>query len=223
MFTRIDAVSGFYIEKNFLQLCKYLLIALLTLFIVSCAPDPRKEAAAFATTSEAEQRAADAEQARRQSEEVHALEMQNREAAQAKWQALLNRVIGTVTIAAQVSAFLLVLSVGVAGVFVMKSSVQAYSKYAMRRAEVMAEIIKIDPVTHTFPVFMVDTGNNVKALMNPNDNSVTLFDVNNPADRAKVQAMANVLYAGQLARHARMSHKPGEVAKINAPQIIESE
>lgn len=202
---------------------KSALLVMLALILVSCAPDPREQAEARAITSEANQRAADEAQARAIEAEEHEIEMQNKRAAQATWQEFVNDAIVFSSYFVRFTLMLWLLSLGAGGVVMVKASVQAYAKYANRRAEVLAEIIKIDPNTHTYPVFMVDTGKNVKALMNPNDNSVTLFDVNNPADRAKVQAMANVLHAGQLARHARLSHRPGEVAQIPAVQIIESE
>lgn len=202
---------------------RIVLLVLLALVLVSCAPDPRERAEAGAITSEAHQRALNEEQARVQAAEEHEMQMQNKRAAQATWQTFVNDVIVFSSYFVRFTLMLWLLSLGAGGVIAMKASVQAYAKYANRRAEVLAEIIKIDPTTHTYPVFMVDTGKNVKALMNPNDNSVTLFDVNNPADRAKVQALANVLHAGQLGRHARMSHRPGEVAQIEAVQIIESE
>lgn len=202
---------------------KHALIVLLALLLASCAPDPRERAEAGAITTESNQRAADAEQARMQDAEEHEMDMENKRAAQAEWQTFVNDVITFSSVFVRFSLMMWITSLGVGGVFAVKATVQAYSKYANRRAEVMAEIIKIDPATHTYPVFMVDTGKNVKALMNPNDNSVTLFDTNNPADLAKVKALANVLHAGQLARHARLSHKPGEVATIPPVQIIESE
>jgi hypothetical protein len=198
-------------------------VLMLALGLVSCTPDPRKTAEANAINAEAEQRAADEKQARAQAAEEHDIKMQNARAAQVAWQTFANDVIVFSSYFVRFTLMLWLLSAGVGGVFVVKASVLAYAKYANRRAEVMAEIIKLDKGTHTFPVMLVDTGKNVKALMNPNDNSVTLFDVNNPADRAKVMAMANVLHADTLAGHARLSHKPGEVAGIEARQIIESE
>lgn len=200
-----------------------LFVLMLALVLVSCAPDPRKQAEANAINTDANERAANGELERAQAAEEHEIKMQNQRAAQVAWQNFTHDVITFGSYFVRFTMMMWFLSIGAAGPFLVKASVQAWSTYANRRAEVMAEIIKMDPTTHTYPVFLVDTGKNVKALMNPNDNSVTLFDVTNPADRAKVIAMANVLHTGTLAHHARLSHKPGEVASIEPRQIIESE
>ena len=47
-----------------------------------------------------------------------------------------------------------------------------------------------------------------------------LYD-RNPADRLMIQAMANTQHDGALAYQARLSHQPGQIAQIEAPQIVE--
>lgn len=196
-----------------------LVMGLLALTLASCAPDPRKSAEAFAINSESAQRSADAEQKRQQEADMHAMDMQDRQAAQAEFQSAMNNVI----FFGQFVVMALVLGIGVMGVRMSFSATKAFAVYAHRRAQITGDLIKLDRSTHTFPLLPVRLGENIIALVNPNDNSVLLFDKSNPADRAKVQAMANVLFAGELAGHARLSHKPGEVASIPAAQIIEGE
>lgn len=202
---------------------RIILIAALALMLGSCAPDPRKQAEADATRLEAEAQAARAEQDRAQDEEIHALDVQDRQARTAAFQTFVNKVITTATTFAQFVGAMWVLSLGVFGVWVMFATTKAYSTYAERRAEVLGDIIKVDPVTGMYPAMMIRTGKNMVAIVNPNDNTVLFFDETHEADRLKVQAMANVLWAGTLGRNARLSHKPGEVAAIEAPQIIDGD
>lgn len=196
-----------------------LTLGLLALTMAACQGDPRKQAEANAISSEANARAAAEKQRLEQEAEVHEMNMQDRKAAQAEFQAAVNNVIAF----GQFVVMALVLGIGVMGVRMTVTTTKAYSVYAHRRAQIAGDIIKLDPATHTFPILPVRVGENMIALVNPNDNSVIFFDKTNPADLAKVKAMANVLFAGELGKHARLSHKPGEVASIPAAQIIDGE
>lgn len=202
---------------------KVIIALILSLLISSCAVDPRKQAQADATRIAAEQSARDAEQRRQFEADDHAQTMQDREAIQSEWQAAWNAVIRTGALFAQFAVMLWLIGLGVAGPWAMAATMKAYSTYAQRRAETLADLIPLDPKTHAFPILPIRIGRDIVALANPNDNSVLLFDEKNPADRAKVQMMANVLFAGELARNARMSHRPGEVASIPQTQIIDGE
>jgi hypothetical protein len=209
------------------QPVKQIMLALLAALVLgSCSPDPRRAAEAFATESDAKQRAADAEQRRQQEAEEHEIAMQNSQATQAQKQTFINKLLAFSAPFAQATVMLWILGMGVGGVYALLETTRAYSKYANRRAVVLANQIPLDPHTHTYPLLTVELSNNIIALVNPNDNSVLLLDKHNSADRAKVQAMANVLVAGQVAHHARLSHKPGDVATIAeraSVQIIDSE
>lgn len=202
---------------------KSALVVMLALLLVSCAPDPREQAEARAITSEANQRAADEAQARAIEAEKHEIEMQNKRAAQAKWQAFVNDAIAFGSIFFRASLMMVLLSLGVGGAWSILETTRAYSKYAQRRAIVLANQIRLDPSTHTFPLLTVEVGKNMIAVMNANDNSVTFVDTTKPADPDKVKALANVLFAGEVARNARMSHKPGDIVRIQQTQIIDSE
>lgn len=195
-----------------------ILLALVAFFLVSCAPDPRREAEAEATRLEAESKAASEEQSRAQAEEIHDLEMQDRRARQEEAQRAWQNIIHVAGIFAQVSVALMVLSVGVSCVWMTLASSHAYSIYVHQRAR----LIPLDKSTRTFPL-LTYSGKGIYMLTNPNDGSVTPLDTRNPADLEKVKAFANVTFAGALAQEARLATRPGELATIPATQIIDGE
>jgi len=202
---------------------KRIILALaLTIILVSCAPDPRKQAEADATRMTAEAESLAAEQQRKHAQDLHEYEMQNRRAAQDERNAAIAGVIQFAGAMAKVTAAMLMLALGVSGVWAMLATTKAYSKYAHMRAETLAQLIPLDVRTRQYPLIKYEH-NGIYSLTNPNDGSVVMLDSRNAPDRAKIQAMANVQFAGALAREARMSHRPGEITKINAEQIIDGE
>lgn len=199
---------------------RYLFISIFIITLLSsCAPDPRREADAYATRTEAEQRAADETQARQNKEQVHTYWMDNFIAWQANIQNAVQRFVNTVAWVAPFTAFVWMIGLGVAGVHVMLATSKAYSVWANNKAN----LISLDKSTRQYPLFITRTGKNVIAITNPNDNSVMLLDENKPADRQKILAMANVQYAGALAQEAVKSENPGEVTQIYPPRIVDVE
>lgn len=191
-----------------------LTLCLLALSLAGCAADPRRAADADATRLLAEQQAADAEQAREQQADIHAMEIETRKAAQAEWQSAINKVIHTAAVFGQVTVALWMLSLGAAGVWTMLGTSRAYSIWIENKANQ----IPLDKSTRQFPL-LIYKGAGMYTLTNPNDNSVLLLDTHKPADLAKVKAMANVQYAGALGQEAKWSSQPG-VAQIPASQQI---
>lgn len=198
--------------KRFI-LCLCLVTALLT----SCSPDPRRQAEAFATQSQAEQLAKDAQQKREQEQDLHNEKMQNIEAWQYTYQSAVKKMLETFTLFAPITLFVWLMGAGVAGVRMMLATSKAYAIWAENKANQ----IQLHTTTRQFPLITTRIGKDVLALTNPNDNSVLLLNKSNPADRAKIMAMANVQHSGALAHEARLSHRPGEVSSIPAAQIIE--
>lgn len=204
------------------RIALYALLTMMALAFGSCAPDPRQQAEADATRLEAESKAASKEQARQHEQETHDANMADRKASQAEWQTVRRNLIRVAGTFGQISVALLILGVGVSGVWVMFATSKAYAKYADIRADVLANQIQLNPVTFQYPLIEYK-GKGLLTVTNPNDGSVTVMDTRNEADREKVKAAANVQYAGVLSRNARMSKKPGEVANIPATQIIDGE
>lgn len=202
---------------------RLILLAVALLALTSCAPDPRKQAEADATRIEAEQRAADAQQRREQEAAEHTQRMQDRDAAQTTTQQAMQDLIRAAALFGQLVLAMWMLALGVAGGYAIYTTSRAWQTYTARRAEVLANLIHLDPKTRQYPLLLAYIGNGKYSLTDPNTDSVLLLDTRNDADRAKVISAANVLHSGALAQEARMSHRPGEVANITPIQVIDPE
>lgn len=185
-------------------------VALFLLFafvLWSCAPDPRREADAFATRQQAETEAARAEQEMNQAAEEHRLWM-DRANEVSQW---ISRTMIMATVA---SMFVIVvagisLGIGLALVFIGGGAGIAKRNYHMPPR------IALDPITRQYPLLPVYLGKGRYSLTNPNDNTVLLLDTRNEPDALKVKASFGVQHDGLLA--SRMSHKPSETPT----QIVE--
>ena len=205
---------------------RILLIMALVWLVSGCAPDPRKEAKAFQIRSQAEQEAANSEAARAHQQELNAIETQNRqieeqhrEATAAEWRAGLNTVIhyGLLTFAVVLCFVLVMVSRSFSNSFATVT--EGVAKALVRRAEVRANLIRLDPETRQYPVYLERLGNGRYSAVNFNTSEVLLLDVRKEPDRQMIAAMGAVQYAGALAQEARQSNDPTGVAMINAPVI----
>ncbi len=194
---------------------RIIIIVLLMFVTTSCVADPRREADAYATRKAAEMQAYAQKQALQQDAEEHALLMEKlREVG-----AWISTMMMTTMIAVMFTVFVSMASLGIGVSFASIGTGIGMAK----RELVKPHQIKLDRVTHQYPILPVYLGNGKYSLTNPNDGSVLMLDTNNPADMLKVRAAFGVQHTGTLAHHARLSHKPGEIAQIDAPQILEAE
>lgn len=197
-----------------------IIIILLSSFVfTACATDPRKQAEAEIKLIQAQQSAADAEQQRQQQDARHIQNMQDREATQRELQAAMKQVIRTTALLAEFAISLILLGAGVCGVWGMHGTTRAYTRWV----EVRANLIPLDPKTRQYPLFLQYIGRGQYTLTNPNANSTLVLDTRNEPDRAMIISAANVEHSGALAHEARLSHKPGEISRIPAVQVIEME
>lgn len=197
---------------------KQLLVLLLAILSISaCAPDPRKEAQAYAIKSEAEQQALSQEQARQQSEELHNLEVQreqidiqNERANSAVWVSIAD------TFLTSLAAIFLVTLTALAYQITRASRgiSDAVSVAAMNRAN----LIPLNPITRQFPLIK-QVSEHRFAIHNPNTGSVKLLDERNPEDRQMIAAAAQVQVSGVLASEARQSNDPAGMAMIRPPVL----
>lgn len=190
-----------------------LIIAMLSL--AACAPDPRREADAYATRAKADAQSAAMSQALTQDSEAHDLLMaQTREAS--VW---ISTMMMTTLIASMFTVFVALASLGIGLSFVFIGAGVATAKRNMT----MPNQIKLNPVTRQFPLLPIYIGKGKYSLTNPNDNSVLLMDTRNPADSLKVKGMYATQHDGALAYQARLSHKPGEITQMESLQILDME
>lgn|SRR4030067_2726556 len=199
------------------------LIPVIFIIIVmsACTPDPRKEAQALAIRLEAEQKAANEIQNRQRAEDLHqfqlqslAMDQENSRAIQQQWQLALNRAIwiGSLTI---------ILSVCFAIISVTRTTNKTIAGIGMamvRRAELSASLVKLDPITRQFPL-VIPIHNGRWAAFNANTEFVRLLDENNPSDRQMIATSGATQIAGVIAQEARQSADPAGVAIIQPPIV----
>ena len=195
---------------------------LLVMLISACAPDPRKEAEAYATRIEADQNALNSEQNRQHAEQLHQFELQrramdqeNQKAIQSQWQLALNRAIwgGSITL-------IIVVCFSVVSVTrTINQTVEGVGAAFVRRADVGANLIPLDRVTRQFPLFIQHVHGDKYALHNPNAGSVVMLDVSNPADRQMIATSGATQIAGVIAQEARQSTDPAGVSIIQPPIV----
>jgi hypothetical protein len=196
---------------------KFVLIVVLCLacMLTACAADPRKEAEAYATRTQADQSAANQAQLREQSAELHALNMQHQEAVAMEWEAGLNKVIHAGALVGQYVFVLVLIAAGYGFSIAVVGTGKAWARFV----EVRANLIRLDPVTRQYPAVLTYVSKGRYSLANLNNDSVLMLDTRNEPDRQMILGMSNTQYAGALARESRMSLQPGEVAGILAPFV----
>jgi hypothetical protein len=188
----------------------------------SCAPDPRKDAAAYATRSQADQEAADAEQARLIQQQLHDQQMQQLELQQEirvknKQNSIFARAMFIWTVAifgCLALATVLIYSArsyAIASVGVAKATAQA--------AMVRANCIQLDPVTRQYPLFLQHVHGSKYVLINANVNSVLMLDLAHEPDRQMISTAGLTQVAGVLAAEAAKSQDPAGMAMINPPIV----
>jgi hypothetical protein len=186
------------------------LYCLLILLLTACAPDPRKQAIADETISGAQQNALDRSQQRQIAADLHQSKMSDLAAAttarqtaqQLLWQNLGYSLI----------ALIWVSSLGIA-VGVAYTSIAA-SRAIARRAELQANLVRLDPVTRQYPLLLQYVGKGSYTLANPNTGSVMYLDTRQPEHRQLIQASGAVQLAGVIAREAAHSRDPRGLASI---------
>lgn len=197
---------------------------LLVLFLLSlvalsaCAPDPRKEAQAYAIKSEADQQALNQEQTRAQNEELHNLEVereqldiQNDRATAAAWVKIAD------TFLTSIAAMFLILLTSV--VYEVTRANRGISDAVTIAALNRANLIHLNPTTRQFPLLIKQVSTYRFAVYNPNDGSVALLDERNPADRQKIAAAGLTQVSGVLASEARQSSDPAGMSMIRPPVL----
>lgn len=193
-----------------------LALGLLAFLLASCAPDPRREADAYATKQLSDQQAADAEQARTQDAETHDAFMEF---------VITAKPYITAAIQASLIALMFSLFVTIASVGIGMSTLTISAGFATARRQFSKPVeIKLDPVTRQYPLLMNKVSEGKFSLTNPNTGSVTMLYERNPADKQMIQSMSAVQYIGAMGHEARLSHKPEALTSVETvPQIIDME
>src|SRR5690606_8510975 len=104
------------------------------------------------------------------------------------------------------------------GVWSMYGTTKAYNRWV----EVRANLIHLDAKTGTYPMLLTYISKGRFTALMP-DNTVLELDSRNEPDRIKLRGLLDIQHTAVLANAARLSHRPGEIAQIPAPHVIEME
>jgi hypothetical protein len=183
----------------------------------SCAPNPRDQANADAIMERAEQDAANQRAAREQKQAEFDLKLSEDQATSAERVAGLNRFIAFLSYGASAAAFLTMLGAGEG----LREALVGFGKAIATAAKNKAEIVPMDPQTMAFPLIPVYEGGRKLAMHNPNDGSVIMFDLANPADQQKIAGLIAQNIAIGVANKARQ-HKtdPTGVAMVGTNPLL---
>jgi len=193
---------------------RLLLGSIALILLTSCGADPRKEAQAYATRSEANQEAFDRQIAREQSNDLHQYEMDRKEAKAAAIDKAANAVYGAIKIFGPLAVAVACLALAAS----FWTASRGIARAAVTYAELRANLIHMDKDTRTYPMLRHVHGTRY-ALANPNTESVVMLDVHNESDRQLLASFGATQLNGAVAQEARLSQDPAGLAMMN-PAII---
>lgn len=204
-----------------MQLIRLTLGVMALLILSACGADPRRDADAYATRTQANEQARNEAQERRITQDLHEAEMQKVAAEQARRDALQPWRISagqwawtSIKIFGSVSLAVGLLAIG----FAFARTSYGISNVAIEAASVRANLIPLDRVTRQFPLVRQVHGNRI-ALQNPNTGSLIMLDVPRDEDRQLITAMGATQLAGVIAQEARQSSDPAGLAMMNTPMV----
>lgn len=198
------------------------IILLFLLTLPACAPDPRKDAEAYKIRLEADQSVLTEEQNRQHAQELHDLQMQqltmdqeDRKAWQGQWQLAGSRAIwlGSITIILALCFSVLVIT------RVTTKTIRGVGAALVRKADVSANLVKLDRATRQFPLLVQHVHGTRFAVHNPNTGSVIMLDMASAADRQLISTAGLTQLAGVIAQEAARSQDPAGVSVIRPPVV----
>lgn len=204
---------------------KLLFLSLIFVMLTACAPDPRREAEAYAIQSEAEQKALDAERARNTQVELDRLTVENtvietghKEATKAEWRRGLNNAIkyGFIFFTVGLCVSLLVLSYSIS-----RASI-GISNAVTQGSMVRANLIRLDPVTRQYPLLVNYVGKGRYSLTDPNTATVMMLDTRQDGDRQMIAGAMNTRQVGALAMMAKEMQDASAMPMIEPTEILSS-
>lgn len=203
-----------------------LILILVLMALTACAPDPRRSAQAYQIRIQADIDAANAQQMREYQQQVNAIQAQalrvdeaNQEATAQNWHNALNMTLryGAYVMTAAVCFILFMAARSIATS--IATATEGLSKAVVSAADVRAHLIRLDPVTRQYPVYLQYLGQGKFSAVNLNVNAVLMLDTRNEPDRQMIAAMGATQYAGALAHEARQAQDPTGVTMLQTPII----
>jgi predicted NBD/HSP70 family sugar kinase len=205
-------------EQRIFQQCLWLFAGIAILVLMSsCAPDPRKEAEAFATTTKAQQDALTQEQNRQHAEELFQLQKQQEILAYQMNAQLTQRLWSAIYITLTIVAVAAIILGG-------RSTIQAYeivsvglANAAVQRADIQSRLISLDPRTGQYPLLVEHIGKGIVTLTDPNTATVMQLDTRQDGDRLMIKGAMATRHTYVLSQAAARSEAPAGVSIIEAP------
>src|SRR5688572_18474020 len=127
---------------------RFFFACILTVILISCSPDPRKEAQAVQIREQAEQDALNQEQQRAHAEQLQQIYVQQQQAIAQETIAAWKRSIKYISIFATIAICLALIPLAVSFSYASFRLAMATA----RRADVRANLIQLDPATRQFPL-----------------------------------------------------------------------
>lgn len=193
------------------------------LFLTACTADPRKDAQAFETRSEAEQAVLNAEQVRAQEQALNEIELQEarrdqeiKDAALEQSKSVYGLMIYWGGITATIALMFVIVSVGRS----LKTAIEGFGEAAARKAIVQANLIYLDKATGQYPLLLEHVGKGVYSLTNMNTEKTLLLNTRNESDRLAIRGAMAIQHALVMSNAAVRSKDPTGVAMI-APLILD--
>jgi hypothetical protein len=190
---------------------------LLTLFLLTaCGTDPRNVADAYATTSQADQAAADAALQRTITADEQAQRMADAKALEGERVAAKGRALRSGSIAGVIA---LIVCLGASAWVYMKYVAPGLAQAAVRAADIKSRCISLDKATKTYPMLFTELANGRIALAIPGIDSVLMLDKPHEPNAQMISVQGQVQALGLLADAAKRSRQDGTLAMLQAPVI----
>jgi hypothetical protein len=202
----------------------------LVLALTSCAPDPRKEAQAYAITTKAQQDALDQEQARQQSADMHELDVRNAEVIAQRHEATAGEINrGLIKFAFFVFTFgtAAICYTVFRGSQIVVKTLQGIGEATEIRAMHRASLLPLD-ANGNYPAYIARLGGGRYSITDLNTHTTMLLDVKNDPDAQMVAAAMAIRQTFVLASQSVRAADSGQsISKIDPsivhPQIIDLE
>jgi hypothetical protein len=194
-----------------------MLFLLLIFLLTSCGTDPRDAADAYATTSQADQTAADAELTRTITAEEQAQKMAEAKATEAERVAAKNRVIRYASIFGTIC--LIACMIGTAYVY-YKYLAPGLANAAILAADIKARCIPLDPKTRTYPAVIHYLSNGRATISLPGQSAVLLLDKPHEPNEQQIAVQGQTQAIGLLADAAKGSKQESQLGLLPMPDVI---
>jgi hypothetical protein len=193
-----------------------LILSMIMFGLAACGTDPRNVADAYATTSQADQAAADAALQRTITAEEQAQKMADAKALEGERVAAKQRALRYGSIAGVIA---LIICLSASAWVYLKYVAPGLAQAAVTAADIRSRCIPMDRGTKTYPMLLTQLSNGRIALAIPGIDSVLMIDRPHEPNAQMIAVQGQVQALGLLADAAKRSKQDGTLAMLQAPVI----